>query len=137
MWANPTRLLRGEVLDERLVRRTYLNDAGVLSYRHYQLFTNSEPDFSSRIALAPRAAIHNLSMVIRKALVGGRLGLDLHGGGGYDTERDRTLSQGGVAVLIAPTWSSRISLAYDVARETATGLSGTLQTGWVSYHADL
>ncbi|HET6149991.1 MAG TPA: tetratricopeptide repeat protein [Polyangia bacterium] len=137
LWASPTRLLRGEALDERLVRRTYLNDAGVLSYRHYQLFTDSEPEFGSRIALAPRAAIDNLSMVIRKAMAGGRVGLDLHGGGGYDSQRERVLSQAGAAVLIAPSWSSRLSLSYDMARETATGLSGTLHTGWVSYHVDL
>ena len=137
LWTSPTRLLRGEALDERMVRRTYLNDAGVLSYRHYQLFTDSEPEFGSRIALAPRAAIHNLSMVIRKSLAGGRVGLDVHGGGGYDTQRERVLSQAGAAMLIAPTWSSRLTLSYDMARETATGLSGTLHTGWVTYHVDL
>src|SRR5262249_31135245 len=57
LWATPARLVRGEVLDERLARRTYLTDAGVLAYRHYELFTSASPDF--RIALAPRASINN------------------------------------------------------------------------------
>ena len=63
---------------------------------------------TSRIALAPRASIDNLSMVIRKVLARGRVGIDLRGGGGYDNERRRTLSQAGASLLIAPTWSSRI-----------------------------
>jgi tetratricopeptide (TPR) repeat protein len=137
LWNNPLRLLRGEFVDEHMLRRTYLNDAGVLSYRHYQLFSDSDPAFQSRIALAPRASIDNLSLAIRKVFARGRVGLDLRGGGGYDNERKRTLSQAGVSLLIAPTWFSRIGLSYDMSHETATGLSGTLHTGWVTYHADL
>ena len=129
LWNNPVQVMRGEFVDERMIRRTYLNDAGVISYRHYQLFTDSEPAFQSRIALAPRASIDNLSMAIRKVLAGGRVGIDLRGGGGYDNERNRTLSQAGLSLLIAPTWSSRIALSYDLSRETATGLSGTLHRG--------
>jgi tetratricopeptide (TPR) repeat protein len=137
LWSNPLNLLHGEVVDERMIRRTYLSDAALLSYRHYELFTDSQPAFTTRIELAPRAAINNLSMVFRKVLAGGRIGFDLRGGGGYDNIRKRTLSQGGASVLIAATWSSRIMLSYDVSHETATGLSGTLHTGWVTYHADL
>jgi len=137
LWNDPLRLLRGEFVDERLIRRTYLNDAGILSYRHYQLFTDSDPAFDARVALAPRASIDNLSLAIRKVLANGHLGVDVRGGGGYDNERKRTLSQAGISFLIAPTWSSRISLSYDMSHETATGLSGTLHTGWVTYHADL
>jgi len=137
LWNSPLQILRGEFVDERMLRRTYLNDAGVLSYRHYQLFTDSDPTFQSRVALAPRASIDNLSAVIRKVLAQGRVGIDLRGGGGYDNERHRTLSQAGLSLVIAPTWSSRIALSYDMSHETATGLSGTLHTGWVTYHADL
>jgi tetratricopeptide (TPR) repeat protein len=137
MWNNPLHLLRGEVVDDRMIRRTYLSDAAILSYRHYELFTDSEPAFDVRIGLAQRAAINNLSLVFRKVLAGGRFGFDLRGGGGYDNIRQRTLSQGGLSLLITPTWSSRIMVSYDVAHETATGLSGTLHTGWVTYHADL
>jgi tetratricopeptide (TPR) repeat protein len=137
LWSSPIRMLRGEFVDERMIRRSYLNDAGILSYRHYQLFTDADPTFQARVALAPRASIDNLSMVIRKVLARGRVGIDLRGGGGYDNERHRTLSQAGLSLLIAPTWSRRIALSYDMSHETATGLSGTLHTGWVTYHADL
>jgi hypothetical protein len=122
-------------MDERLVRRTYLNDAGILAYRHYELYTDLAPDF--RIALAPRASIDNGTFIIRKALAQGRLGLDLHGGLGYDNQRRRVLSQGGGAFVLAASWSSRVLLSYDLAHETATGLPGTLHIGWITYHADI
>ena len=89
-----------------MVRRTYLNDAGVLAYRHYELVTDAQPDF--RIALAPRASIDNGTLIIRKALAGGRIGFDIHGGGGYDNIRDHVLAQGGGAFVLAPSWSTRL-----------------------------
>jgi tetratricopeptide (TPR) repeat protein len=137
LWSSPLRLLRGEVLDERMARRVYLSDAGILSYRHYQLFSQSEPDFAARIAIAPRAAIHNGWLSIRKVLARNRAGFDLRAGIGYDTAQNHVLAQGGVTLLITPSWSSRLAISYDVTRETATGLTGTLQTGWIIYHADL
>jgi len=140
LWSNPDRILRGEALDERMVRRTYLNNAGIISYRHYQLFTDA---FSSdnlptaRIVLAPRAAIHNVSGIFRTVFAKQRAGLDLRGGVGYDTVRQHVLTQAGASLVIAPSWAHRLVISYDMARETATGLQGTLHTGWLSYHADL
>jgi hypothetical protein len=135
LWATPTRLVRGEALDERLVRRTYLADAGVLAYRHYELWSDLSPGF--RIALAPRSSIDNGTLIFRKALFGGRGGFDLHGGGGYDNRRERVLVQAGTALIVAASWSTRIMASYDLAHETATGLPGTLHIGWLSLHADL
>jgi tetratricopeptide (TPR) repeat protein len=135
LWAMPTRVVRAEALDERMVRRTYLTDAGVLAYRHYELVTDSSPDF--RIALAPRASIDNATLIVRKALAGGRIGFDIHGGGGYDNIRDRVLFQAGGAFVLAASWSTRLQASYDLARETATGLPGTLQIGWLTFHADI
>ena len=127
--------MRAETLDERLVRRTYLNDAGVLAYRHYELVTHAEPDF--RISLAPRASIDNGTLIIRKALAGGRVGFDIHGGGGYDNIRDHVLAQGGGAFVLALSWATRLTASYDLWQETATGLPGTLQIGWLTFHADI
>jgi tetratricopeptide (TPR) repeat protein len=135
LWASYTRIVRAESLDERLIRRTYLNDAFLLAYRHYELFTDSEPDF--RISLAPRASIDNGTLIFRKVLAGGFLGVDLHGGGGYDNYRKRVLAQAGGAFIVAVSWRARVLATYDIAHETATGLSGTLQTGWLTFHADL
>jgi len=135
LWATPARLVHAEALDERMVRRTYLNDAGVLAYRHYELVTHATPDF--RIALAPRASIDNGTLIIRKALAGGRLGFDIHGGGGYDHLRDHVLFQAGGALVLAASWSTRLIASYDLAQETATGLPGTLHIGWLTFHADI
>jgi tetratricopeptide (TPR) repeat protein len=135
LWASPTRIVRGETLDERMVRRTYLSDAGIFAYRHYELFTDMTNDF--RIALAPRASIDNGTLIIRKALPGGWFGFDVHAGFGYDNARHRVLSQAGGALVLAASWSSRVLLTYDMAHETATGVPGTLHIGWLSYHADL
>ncbi|HXU04841.1 MAG TPA: hypothetical protein VN903_27960, partial [Polyangia bacterium] len=135
LWAQPARVVRAEALDERLVRRVYLNDAGVLAYRHYELVTHAEPDF--RIALAPRASIDNGTLIIRKALAGGRIGFDIHGGGGYDNAQNHVLAQGGGAFIWAASWWMRLQASYDLAHETATGLPGTLHIGWLTFHADI
>ena len=135
LWTTPGRLVRAEALDEKLVRRVYLTDAGVLAYRHYELVTDSSSDF--RITLAPRASIDNGTLIIRKALAGGRLGFDIHGGGGYDHIQDHVLVQAGGSFVFAASWSTRLQASYDLARETATGLPGTLQIGWLTFHADI
>jgi len=135
LWASHNRVVRAEALDERMVRRTYLTDAGVLAYRHYELWTDSSPDF--RISLAPRASINNGTLIIRKALAGGRVGFDLHGGGGYDTVQRHVLAQAGAVFVLALSWRARLQASYDLAHETATGLPGTLQIGWLTLHADI
>jgi hypothetical protein len=135
LWATPTRIVRGEALDERLVRRTYLADAGVIAYRHYELWSDLSPGF--RIALAPRSSIDNGTLIFRKALFGGRGGVDIHGGGGYDNQQRQVLVQAGGALILAASWSSRLVATYDLAHQTATGLQGNLHIGWLSFHADL
>jgi len=135
LWTEAARVVHAEALDERLVRRVYLNDAGVLAYRHYDLWTDAQPDF--RIALAPRASIDNGTLSVRKALAHGRIGIDLHGGGGYDHIQDHTLFQIGGAFVLAMSWSTRLQASYDLAHETATGLPGNLQIGWLTFHADI
>jgi Flp pilus assembly protein TadD len=135
LWTEPGHTVNAEALDERLVRRVYLVDAGVLAYRHYELVTHADPDF--RIALAPRASIDNGTLIVRKALAHGRVGLDVHGGGGYDHLRDHTLFQLGGAFVLAASWRTRLTASYDLAHETATGLPGTLHIGWLTFHADI
>ncbi len=135
LWTDGAAVMRGESLDDRMVRRTALNDAGVLSYRHFEEFANLPPDF--RISLYPHASIDNGTLTVRKALAHGRVGLELHGGIGYDNRQEQFLSQGGGALLIATSWSTRLSVSYDVYHQTAIGLAGTLQIGWITLHADL
>lgn len=138
LWKSPARLLRAESLDTSLVRRTYLNDAGILSYRHYQLFGESSPAFLSRLNLAQRAAIHSGTANLRKVFAG-RVGVDARGGIGYDTARTLFLYSAGGSLMVAPSssWSSRLMVSYDFAKESAVGFEGSRHTGWVTYHADL
>jgi tetratricopeptide (TPR) repeat protein len=136
LWADPKRVVRGEALDERMVRRTYLADSGVLAYRHFEVWNELGPDF--RISLAPRGSVDNGTLAIRKVFgAAGRAGLDLRGGGGYDNQRRRVIWQVGGSFVLAATWSTRLSVSYDRVHETFTGLPGTLQIGWVTFHADL
>ncbi len=137
LWTDGKRVVRGESLDERLVRRTALNDAGVLAYRHYELWADLPPDFYSRISLYSRASIDNGSFIFRKAVAGGRAGFELHAGLGYDNVQSQTLTQGGGALVIASSWSTRLLVTYDIVHQTTIGLPGTLQIGWVTFHADL
>ena len=135
LWNDSARIVRGESLDERMVRRRALNDAGVFSYRHYENFANVPSDF--RIALQSRNSIDNGSLVLRKAFFSGRAGLEAHGGVGYDNAQDQVLAQAGGQLLVASTWSTRLTVSYDYIHQTAVGLPGTLQIGWVAFHADL
>jgi len=136
LWSDSSHLVRGETLDERMVRRTALNDAGVLAYRHYENFTNLSPNF--RIALYPRDSIDNGTFILRKALFGGRTGFELRGGIGYDNIQNQLLAQGGGAIVVASSWSTRLTVSYDYTHQSATtGIPGTLQIGWVAFHADL
>jgi hypothetical protein len=135
LWTSYARIVKSEAMDERLARRVYMNDALVLSFRHYELFTEAQPDF--RISLAPRASINNGSLIFRKVLFGGYAGLDIHGGGGWDSYRHHTLAQLGGGITVATGWRTRLLGTYDMAHETATGLSGTLHIGWLTFHADL
>jgi tetratricopeptide (TPR) repeat protein len=135
LWVNGGRVVRGETLDDRMFRRTYLSDAGVLAYRHYELFTHSSPGF--RISLAPRESVNNGTLLVRKVLLGGRFGFDLHGGLGYDDARGHVLAQAGGALVLAASWSTRLLASYDLSHDSAVGLTGMLQTAWLTLHADI
>jgi tetratricopeptide (TPR) repeat protein len=135
LWASPSKLIRNESMDERLVRRTYLVNSAVIAYRHYELWNDLGPGF--RIALAPRGSVDNGSLILRQTFFGGRAGIDLRGGAGYDNQRQKLLAQAGGSLVVAASWAHRVLLSYDMAHETYTGIPGTLHIGWVTYHADL
>jgi hypothetical protein len=134
---DPTRVIRGEILDDSMVAPSGLADSTIVSLRHYELFGSTGQEFASRINLIDRAGLDNASLVIRDAFVGGRLGLDMRVGVGWERLNGRLVSQAGLSLLAAPTGGSRFSLSYDIAQETMTGIVGTRQTGWLMYHADI
>jgi hypothetical protein len=137
VWQDPVRILRGQILDESLVRQVDVSESITFSLRHYELFGRSAPEFDRRLVLLPRSSINSGSLVARNALWGGRFGFELRGGLGYESTRRNVLSQGGVTMFLAGSAASRVTASYDIAQETTTGLTGRRHTGWVAYHVDL
>jgi hypothetical protein len=134
-WVDPSQRARGEILDENLAFSTYLADAVVLSYRHYEAFGSN--DFGSRVPLSDRARIDELSAIGRKTLRDGVLAFEGRVGGGFDWERDLRLWRTGASILFSTTTATRLTLTYDVATESAAGLAGRRHSGWLSFHADI
>jgi hypothetical protein len=137
LWQNPVHALRGQILDEGLVRPADVAESVTFSFRHYELFGRSDSEFERRVALLPRSSIDSMSLVTRNALGDGRFGLELRGGLGYERTRRDVLSQGGITLSLATSAASRLTASYDIAQETITGLTGRRHTGWVAYHVDL
>ncbi|HVR63495.1 MAG TPA: hypothetical protein VMU50_16455 [Polyangia bacterium] len=137
LWSNPVHLLRAEALDERMLSRSSLTDAVIVSYRHLQMWGDSTPDFASRIVLGPRAVVNLGTATVRKVVAAERAGIELRGAFGYDGARDATLYSAGMAASVALSWSSKLLFNYELNKETALGFTGTRQTAWVSLHADL
>jgi len=127
----------GESLDNDLLHPTYLADSIVLSYRHYELWGETPAMFATRLSLAERAQIDSVSVVARKALLRGRLALEARAGGGRDWARDLYLTSAGAALWLGTTARSRLSVSFDVAKESTGALSGERRAGWMAYHVDL
>ena len=137
LWTNFAHEASGQTLDEDLLRPTYLADSAVIAYRHYELWGETNTMFSDRMSLANRASIDELSIVARKALAHGRLAVEAHAGGGRDWVRELFLSRVGGSLWIAPTSRSRLSLSFDLSKESTRALSGQRRSGWMTYHVDL
>ncbi len=136
-WSNFANEARGQILDDDLLHPTYAADSAVIGYRHYELFGTSDPAFSRRLLLAERASIDELSVTLRKVFARGAFAVEARGGFGRDWVRELYLSRGGLAMWISPTPRSRLSLSFDLARESVRALVGERRTGWMNYHVDL
>ncbi len=137
LWTDFAHEASGQTLDDDLLRPTYLADSVVVAYRHYELWGATNTLFSDRMSLANRASIDEVSIVARKALARGRLAIAANAGGGRDWVRDLFLSRVGGSLWIAPSSRSRLSLSFDVSKESTRALSGERRTGWMTYHVDL
>lgn len=130
------RLARGEVLDGEMLAPRVLASSTVLSYRHYEL--TSEDPFGARLVLVERSSIEEVSAISRHVLDNaGRLAAELRGGIGYDWSREVRLWRAGGSALLSATPRSRLTLDYDVASETRTGLSGRRHIAQMVLHVDL
>jgi hypothetical protein len=133
---NPTRVARGEILDNEMLAPRVLASSTVLSLRHYELF--GEDPFGSRLVLVERSQIDEVSAVTRHILDRrGVLGTELRGGVGYDWQREVQLWRAGASALLSATSSSRLSFDYDIASESRTGLSGRRHVAQMVLHVDL
>ncbi len=137
LWHDPTQVLKGEILDESLLRGSGLAESVTLNLRHYELFGRYGDDFTSRIALLDRSSIENGTLVVRNVFLDGRFAFEAHVGLGWEHHRSQMLSQGGLSLLAMPTPKGRVVASYDMAQEVTTGFAGRRHIGWLSYHADL
>ncbi len=136
-WTNFAHEARGEILDDDLLHPTYAADSAVISYRHYELSGRTDPMFQSRLALSDRASMDEVSATFRKVLLQGVLALDARAGFGRDWVRELYMGRGGVAIWVSPTSRSRLSLSFELARESVHAFTGERRTGWMNYHVDL
>jgi len=134
--SDPTRTARGEILDGELLAPRALAASTILSLRHYEL-TSQDP-FGARLVLVERSRIDEVSGVLRRVLDRrGVLGAELRAGAGYDWLREVRLFRAGASLLVSATASSRLTLDYDLANESRTGLVGRRHAGSVVLHVDL
>ena len=135
VWSDFSHEARGQILDDALLHPTFAADSAVLSYRHYELFGETDVMFAERMTLADRASIDELSLSVHKVF--GAVALEAHAGFGRDWVRQLYLGRGGASLWIAPGRRSRLALSFDLARESVHAYAGDRRTGWVNYHVDL
>jgi tetratricopeptide (TPR) repeat protein len=130
------RVVRGESFDSQMLAPRSLSEAIVVSYRHYEM--TSDNPFPGRVVLVERSSIDELSAVARRVIDRkGMFGAELRGGVGYDWVRYVEQWRAGASLLMAATATSRLTVDYDVASESGTGLSGRRHLGSVNLHVDL
>lgn len=135
-WRVPERVTWAEVFDEDLIAPRALASSAVLSLRHYEM--GSDNPFGEQLLLIERSSIDEVSGVVRHVVdQGGRLGVEVRGGLGYDWGREVRIWRAGGSALLSATASSRLTVDYDVASESGTGLSGRRHAGQVVLHVDL
>jgi Flp pilus assembly protein TadD len=134
--ATGDRAVRGESFDREMVVPRGLTPATVVSYRHYE--ASSDNPFGARLVLVERSSIDELSGLVRHVFDrGGRLGGELRGGLGYDWARYVQQWRAGASLLLSASAWSRLTVDYDVASESGTGLTGRRHLGSVVLHVDL
>jgi tetratricopeptide (TPR) repeat protein len=137
LWNRPGAAMRGQILDESLIAPTSMSSAVTLAYRHYEETSQAMPAFAAHVALAPHAALDELSTRASLTAPGGALGLALEAGVAMDAARSSRSWRAGGSLTWAPRPRTRCSLEYAGATEVATGLVGRSREGRLSVHMDL
>lgn len=137
VWRKPGAAIRGEILDDALIAPVTTSPSFTLGYRHYESNSNPTPEFASIIGLAPRGSVDEASASLAATAAQGRFGLGLRAGLGHDSVRRVRMWRGGGELIWAPKAGIRFGLGYEGATESATGLTGRRDAGWMSIHVDL
>jgi len=137
LWRKPGASVRGEMLDDALIEPTSLSSALTLAYRHYDVSSQTTPEFAALIGLAPRGSVDEGSFATTVVSPRGNLGLELRAGLAHDSARKARMWRAGGGLIWAPKPATRFALKYEEASEVATGLVGQRRTGWLSFHVDL
>lgn len=133
---DPTRVARGEILGDELLMPRSLSSSIVLSYRHYEL--SGDDPFGQRLTLVTRSSLDELSASVGQVLdPRGMIAVEARGGYGHDWLRDGDRYRVGGSLMLSLTRTSRLTLDYDLANETFTGLVGRRQAGMAVLHVDL
>ena len=127
---------RGEILGEDMLAQRSLTSSIVLSYRHYEM--SADDPFGERLTLVTRSSLDELSATAGQVIDHrGMLAAEVRGGIGRDWLRQGSRYRVGASLMLSVTRASRLTLDYDLASETYTGLVGRRQAGAASLHVDL
>lgn len=137
LWRKPAAAVPGEMLDEALIEPATLSSAVTLAYRHYDVSTQTTPEFAAVIGLVPRGSVDETSVTTTLASPRGNLGLELSAGLAHDSARQARAWRAGGSLIWAPTPATRFELGYEGATEVASGLVGQRRAGRLSFHVDL
>lgn len=134
--ASTEHALQSEMFDAEMIAPRSLTTSTVVSYRHYEM--SSENPFGQRLVLVERSSIDELSGVVRRVLdARGTVGAELRGGLGFDWARWVQQWRAGASILVSATPWSRLTVDYDVASESGTGIAGRQHIGSMIFHVDL
>lgn len=136
-WSNHENALPGAILDDRLDDDAFFADALVVGVHHREATTAAEEGFTRRIALGGRVRHSEGSLLLRKVLGDGRLGLEARGAVGRDFARDVTVLRAGGSVHVSVGARSRLTLFYDYGTETGAAVFGRQHLAGLSCHVDL
>lgn len=127
---------RGEILGEEMTTGRSLTSSIVLSYRHYEM--SADDPFGERLTLVTRSSLDEVSATMSQVVDHrGAIAAELRGGVGRDWLRDGNRYRAGASLMLSFTKASRLTLDYDVASETYTGLVGRRHAGSAVLHVDL
>ena len=127
---------RGEMLNDALTAPAPRSPAVTLGYRHYEIATDTTPEFAAILGLVPRGSVDEISTALSVASPQGRVGMEVRGGVGRDRARQAHMWRAEGALIWAPARSVRFELGYEQATDFTTGLVGERHAARLSCHVD-